>query len=309
MRRFSIVVVLALAACGRAAGGPGAGEERGVCFQGGGCGDGLECWSERCVRPPPADCRAVGDRLASLTLGNYATREEREPAVSKWAAQCTALRLSHREGRCIVEAATEDDIAACPRPLVPELVGDPKGCERLGDHAAGLLEGAAERGGQLAPLLNVLDEVPAAVKALCVGGRWAPEAKACLFQAGDHGAAEKCLALLDGGDRRALERKLTSLVKRGGLGGVPRRPPPGNAVPSECRAFIRMVNAYSTCKAVPPEARAAMVPALKQMESAWKDVNASNRRAMIDGCKSGEEAMRQTLGQLGCTLPAADPWE
>jgi hypothetical protein len=103
-------------------------------------------------------------------MGNYATREEREPLVSKWAAQCGKERLSLQEGRCIVEAPEEDDIAACPRPLVPELVGDPKGCERIGERAAEMIERAAGDDEDMRPIVNVIDEVPGAVKGLCMEG-------------------------------------------------------------------------------------------------------------------------------------------
>lgn len=227
MRPVGVLILVALGAsgCTAAPGGPAVGAERGACGANASCDDGLECWSARCVRPPPADCRAVGDRLASLTLGNYATREEREPLVAKWAAACTSARLSQREGRCLVEAPSEDELAACPRPLVPELIGDPKGCARLGERAAELLATAAGGGGRLRPILNVLDEVPAAVTALCVDDRWAPAAKTCLRDADDFAAAEQCLQLLDSGDRRAVERALVALVKRGGL-RRPVKPPP-----------------------------------------------------------------------------------
>ena len=170
------------------------------------------------MRPEGADCRAVGERLASLKLGNYATREEREPEVRKWLTACEGDRLTRKEGRCIIEAPTEDEIAACPRPLVPELVGDPKGCEQIGERAAELLDSSE---GQLRPILNVIDQVPDAVKKLCVDGRWSAEAKQCLREATTYRAAEPCLKKLDGADRRALERRFTALVKLGMAKGAP----------------------------------------------------------------------------------------
>lgn len=174
----------------------------------------MECWSERCVRPEGADCREVGERLASLELGNYATRAEREVVVVRWEGKCKEKRLTRKEGGCIVEAASEDDIAMCPRALVPELEGDPKGCERIGEKAKVLLRGA---GGQLRPIVGVIGEVPAAVKQLCVEGRWSGEAKRCLMEVEAYEEAERCLGMLDAGDRRAIERRLTSLVKRGAM--------------------------------------------------------------------------------------------
>lgn len=156
----------------------------------------------------------MGERLASLEMGNYATREEREPVVRKWEGKCLGARLTKKEGACIVEAAGEDEIAMCKRPLVPELEGDPKGCERVGEKAKVLLRGA---GGQLRPIVGVIGEVPGVVKELCVEGRWGADAKRCLMEVQAYEEAERCIEMLDPGDRRAIERKLTSLVKRGAM--------------------------------------------------------------------------------------------
>lgn len=201
-----------------AAGGPEAGAERGVCGPEVVCAAGLECWSERCIRPPPADCRAVGARLASRELGNYATPEEREPMVATWAKACEGERLSKAEGECITGAADDDAIAACPRPLVAELVGDPKGCEKIGKKAKQLVEQGV--GGQLGPIMNVVDEVPGALSELCVEGRWSKAAKECLLSVTSFEDGERCVELLDYGQQKAVERRLRSLVMAG------RRAPP-----------------------------------------------------------------------------------
>jgi hypothetical protein len=281
------------------------GVERAACGKAGECDEGLECWSERCVRPEGADCRAVGERIASSRLGNYATREEREPEVGTWQKACEAARLTKKEGRCIVEAAGEEEMAACERPLVPELVGDPKGCERVGDKAAELL---AEAGGRLSPIRNVIDEVPAVVTGMCVDGRWKREAKECLMAAGTYGEAEKCVAMLDLGDRKAVERRLTQLVKKGGL---VRTPPvdPGDETPSACKKMQRTMRAYESCPQMPADGRKAMEEAMKQMETAWRDAKGEARKAMNDACVQAEAAMAAAIEQLGCKPAPGDPWE
>jgi hypothetical protein len=151
-------------------------------------------------------------------MGNYATAEEREPKVAAWAKTCEAERLSNAEGECIASAAGDDAIAACPRPLVPELVGDPKGCAKLGKRAGELVERGVE--GELRPLLNVADQVPDALAELCVEGRWSKAAKDCLMAVTSFDEGERCVELLDYGQQKAVERRLRSLVMEG------RRAPP-----------------------------------------------------------------------------------
>ncbi|MEZ4404744.1 MAG: hypothetical protein R3B06_32290 [Kofleriaceae bacterium] len=98
-----------------------AGAERGECRADGSCAVGLECWSERCVRPPGADCAAVAQRLVGYRVGNYATVEERAPVLAELAGACQAAQLTAREGACLTVAVGEDALLACPRVLVPAL--------------------------------------------------------------------------------------------------------------------------------------------------------------------------------------------
>lgn len=201
-----------LAACSAAA-GPSAGEERGVCGLEVACAAGLECWSERCVRPPPADCRKVGERLAGRVLDNYTPREQREPEVKKWEETCVREQLSKAEGACLEAAADDGELAKCPRPLVPELVGDPEGCGRVAKRAKQLIEQGV--GGDLGPIVNVADKVPDAVKALCIEGRWTQAAKDCLMRVSSFEDGEGCVSLLDRAQQKAVERALRTLVLEG----------------------------------------------------------------------------------------------
>ena len=74
------------------------------------------------MRPPPAACGAVARRLAPYRVGNYATPEEVAPVVADLTALCERDLLSAREGRCLTDAVGEDELLACPRVLLPELV-------------------------------------------------------------------------------------------------------------------------------------------------------------------------------------------
>jgi hypothetical protein len=210
---------------------PRPGEERTVCKKDGTCDPGLECWSDRCVRPPAADCRAVGERLASVRLGNYAPREQREPTIAELTALCEKEHVSKKEGRCLLEAATEDALAACPRPILPELAGDKEGCTRATEHALELLRRDTPKNAEMAMMLGIAGKVTDVVVGQCVSHRWSPIAVRCLTDATAIDAFDGCIDALDQDDRRALDDAMESLVdemrrasasgSRGGSGSDP----------------------------------------------------------------------------------------
>lgn len=188
------------------------------------CDPGLECWSDRCVRPPLADCRAVGERLASVRLGNYAPREEREGVVRELHALCEREHVGKKEGRCLLEAATDDELAACPRPLLPELAGDEAGCTRMAEHALALLRTESPRDVEMAMIVGIAGRAQAVIVEQCVARRWSPLAVRCLTEAKRLDDVEGCIDALDHDDRRALDRAMEDLLAsarsgRGGGGG------------------------------------------------------------------------------------------
>ena len=191
---------------------PRPGEERAICKQDGRCDPRLECWSDRCVRPPAADCRPVAERLSSVRLGNYAPREEREPAIREIAALCERAQLSKKEGRCLLEAGSDDELAACPFPLLPELAGDKDGCRALGAHAVELLRKGAPDDMEMAMLVGVASRVSTVIADQCVTRRWNAAASRCLRDVTEIEAIEDCIDLLDQDDRRALDDAMEALL-------------------------------------------------------------------------------------------------
>jgi hypothetical protein len=98
------------------------GAERGDCRIGDGsdrCDPGLLCLSDLCVRPPPADCGPIADKLASFELGNYAPRAQRDKLIADKRAACTAAYLSREEGECIAHAADKWAAAKCAPSMFP----------------------------------------------------------------------------------------------------------------------------------------------------------------------------------------------
>ncbi len=130
------LAVLALAGCRADAPSDGvAGAERGPCKRGRACDDGLTCLSDLCVRPPPADCAAVGKQLSFRFLDNYTPRAQRDAFVAEVGRQCETGRLSERDGACLVRARNRAELRACPRPIG---IGD---CAKLESHFATLPTG------------------------------------------------------------------------------------------------------------------------------------------------------------------------
>jgi hypothetical protein len=139
MHRWSAWVLLAIvssAACQKdvpaAGSGVGAGTERGDCRADKTCDPGLLCLSDLCVRPPPADCAAVAETLASLDLGNYADVEERAPVIAKYRASCEQVHVTKEEGVCLDKVRDKWSAAQCAPRLFPELAsGNTSDCAQV----------------------------------------------------------------------------------------------------------------------------------------------------------------------------------
>jgi hypothetical protein len=120
-----------------ASGGPrtGAlGKERSDCRPDRTCDTGLLCLSNLCVRPPPADCAAVGETLASLDLGNYAPVEERGPVVAKYKDRCEKAYVTKEQGQCLDKVKDKWMAGQCAPDLYPDLAETRNGeCGQLTD--------------------------------------------------------------------------------------------------------------------------------------------------------------------------------
>jgi len=112
-----VVALFVLASCAREEAPAAPGNERQPC-RAGGCDPGLVCLSDRCVRPPGADCTLVAEALTSLELGNYAPVEERRPKITAYRAKCDAQRLTKQDGECVIAARTMDELRLCPKPVM-----------------------------------------------------------------------------------------------------------------------------------------------------------------------------------------------
>ncbi len=131
MIHATLLAALAVAGCKRSTSGPAAppaGQERGDCRADGGCDPGLDCRSNLCVRPPPADCSKVAEQLSFLLLDNYTPREQRDGFLAEAKRQCQTSYLSKDDGECLMRAPSRAALRECPRPIG---IGD---CERIKAH-------------------------------------------------------------------------------------------------------------------------------------------------------------------------------
>jgi hypothetical protein len=66
-------------------------------------------------------CDAVGLAVSSLTVGNYATPEERAPKANAAKARCVALKLDADQRECIVSSDNQSAMAYCAPVMFPDV--------------------------------------------------------------------------------------------------------------------------------------------------------------------------------------------
>ncbi len=333
MRTVLLIGVLALAggACAKQASGTAQGQERGACYGNATCDVGLVCMSELCVRPPPADCAPVAQKLASYRLGNYAPREERARVLAELTEACTAARLSIDEGKCIVDATSRLDVAKCPRPLLAELQGDADGCKSVAEALArGLLEGFATDPGQRRAVEPLLPELTSAMAAACVEDLWPEAGKQCVLAAKSFElmgrcddafgkdtfdrigkrlmpVLEKLMAAISGSapDAAPLPPPPPPLVDAGVPGTLPSGPATGASLFEQtCAGYVRAIDAYLACPSFPASARQSTRDAVEQMRKSFEQMGGGQSpdlvKSMGDACKQAEDAIAQARQAMGC---------
>src|SRR5688500_5247824 len=150
--------------------------------------------SDLCVRPPPADCTKVAEKLAGYRLGNYAPKEERAAVVGELTEACESARLSVDEGKCILEAESRMDIAQCPRPLLKELSGGGGDCKAVGENFARLFISEMGQSATAEARARAGETLSRAIAASCMEDGWPDSGKTCV------GAAETMKDMSDCAD-------------------------------------------------------------------------------------------------------------
>ena len=167
---------------------PTAGTERGDCRAAASlqsCDPGLICLSNLCVRPPPADCQAVADQLASLELGNYAELEQRAPVVARLKAACEKGMVSKEQGACLEKATDTWATAQCAPSMFPEMQAtSTDDCAKVSDKLRVTM--SRQMGSVSDPQTQQMFTMAlGVVQQSCEQDRWPELFKKCILLAGD----------------------------------------------------------------------------------------------------------------------------
>ena len=186
-------IALAISGCQRVR---KAGQEREDCREDHTCDRGLQCLSNRCVRPPPADCAKVAEALASFDLGNYAPPEQRAPVVARYKTSCETAMVSKDEGACLDKATDKYSANAClPSMFPPPGAGSGTGdCVEVVQRVRqAVLSDVAGTDAQ-----KMIDQMLPAMQASCTEDAWPEPLKQCIIAAkpGDKAGLEKCNELM-----------------------------------------------------------------------------------------------------------------
>ncbi len=185
MSRFALVVVVLFVGCSRDSARGTPGTERADCRAGSAnqCDTGLLCLSNLCVRPPPADCQAVGEQLASMDLGNYAEPEERTPVVAKYKDACEKARVSKEEGACLDKATDKWSAGQCVPRMFPEMASTNKGdCKQVVARIEAAMKGQVQ-GLDNPQMKQWYDTTLKVIEQSCVEDAWPDGLKKCILTA------------------------------------------------------------------------------------------------------------------------------
>lgn len=213
------VVALCLVGLGcqrdRAAGGGSvAGHERSDCRPDKTCDPGLLCLSNLCVRPPPADCQAVADQLASIELGNYAEPEDRAPVVAKYKAACEAALVSKEEAQCLDKANNKWSAGQCVPRMFPELASRSTGdCAGIVAKTKAMME---QQAGYLndPKMKTWFDRTMAVMQESCEQDQWPDLLKKCMLASdGTPAMTQNCNQQMPPELQQKMQARLTKAIQ------------------------------------------------------------------------------------------------
>jgi hypothetical protein len=154
---------------------------------------------------PQADCSAVAETLTSIELGNYASKDQRAPAVAKHRQACIAAKVTQEEAACLDKATDTWSAATCvPRMFPKQASSDHGDCAEVTKRIRQSVEKDMAQAGPDAQ--RMLDKMLPALQASCEQDQWPPVVMQCIVaaQPGDQAAMNKCSQLMP----KALQDKL-----------------------------------------------------------------------------------------------------
>lgn len=207
------------------------GTERGDCRPAaekgavGTCDPGLLCLSNLCVRPPPADCAAVGERLASFDLGNYAEPDARAPVVAKYKAACEKAYVTKEQGDCIEKADSSWAAKDCASAMFPELESTNTGlCDQVMVKIKALIDKqiAGNSDPSTAKLIGAMTDV---MRQSCEQDGWPDALKQCLAAANDDAGMTACNAQMPPSVQQKISERMQKAMAEN-MQTMPAPPPP-----------------------------------------------------------------------------------
>jgi hypothetical protein len=214
-----MAIVLAATGCQRdktgASAGPersALGKERGDCKPSKVCDPGLLCLSNLCVRPPPADCKAIGEQLASMELGNYAEVETRTPIVAKYTAACEKAYVSKEQGACMEKATDKWSASQCAPDMFPELkTTGGSDCQTIANRIR------AQMGKQMSSAdpqtAQLFTKMMTVIQTSCEQDKWPNVFKQCVLAAGENqDSMNKCNNLMPADMQQKMTERMSKMM-------------------------------------------------------------------------------------------------
>ena len=205
------------------------GHERDDCRPDKTCEPGLVCLSNLCVRPPPADCQAVADQLASIDLGNYAEPETRAPVISRYKAACETALVSKEEGQCLDKARDKWSASQCVPRMFPELASSSTGdCAALVEKTKAMI--AKQAAYTSDPKMKTwFDRTMAVMQEACEQDHWPDQLKKCMLASdGTTALQQNCAQAMPPALQEKLQARMTRAMQELQAQGQPPTgaPPP-----------------------------------------------------------------------------------
>ena len=87
----------------------------------------------------------------------------------------------------------------------------------------------------------------------------------------------------------------------------PAEPAGGGSVPAECQAYLDTLAKYVACEKVPADVKKSTQEGVDMAKQSWGMLNDPNvppeaKKAALDGCTQGADALKQGAKALGCEI-------
>lgn len=229
MKLGLVVSLVAALGCTKGSDAPRAalGTERGDCRPAaekggiGSCDPGLLCLSNLCVRPPPADCQAIADQLASIELGNYAEPAARAPVVTKYKDACQKAFVSKEQGACIEKATDKWAAMQCAPAMFPEMKSTNDGtCGQVMTRIKSLIDKQMGTSAD-ANATKMIGAMMDVMRQSCEQDGWPDELKKCIV----HSSNDDALATCNNQMPPAIQQKIAERMQKAMTENMPQTPP------------------------------------------------------------------------------------